>query len=333
MQNPKILVFLLLLCFSFSACKKKERTTQNGGIIDRTDWKLVSMTENDKEIKLPKDLEITLSFLDNHISGDVACNQYGTDYAQQGNRLLFDRMFSTEKYCGKNTNVEVNYLKHLNNSSKYDVYGDELTIICTDKAELSFERRKTSEASLGVSATSTNFAGLLKSFAVWPKMNQFHCFSILSGDKINRYPFLGKPLPVEMYGMFDKGSTEVFKQSAAIGTYISGSMDSLYFVRLMGQSSANTVALYRVFNGYLSFQLKMASANCNDKGCEQQDGWLIDLNHDGKMDVVTRAQQQTLDGKVLADQFRFYIRQPTGGFAETPNEAIDRSQYVMEVLR
>jgi heat shock protein HslJ len=334
MQNPKILYILLLVCVAFSACKKKDRPSAMGGSIDRTDWKLVRMSENGKDISLPKDLDITLAFLDNHISGDVACNQYGTDYVQQEARLLFDRIFSTEKYCEKgNANLEVNYLKHLNNSANYGVLGDELTIFCSDKAELGFERRKIEDAAIGVSPSNMNFEGLVRSFTVWPKMNLFHCFSILSGDKMATYPFLGKPLPIEMYGMFDPGSTEVFKQSVSVGTYFSGAMDSLYFVRLMGVSSANTVALYRINEGRLSFQLKMATANCNEKECEQQDGWLVDLNQDGLLDVVTRLQSQTLEGKVSTDQFHYYIRQRGAGFVEISNAKINRNDYAMEQLR
>lgn len=324
----------LLLCCG-SCTQESERPGRIGGEVDRTDWVLYAMEEKGKPVKLPKAFKVSLNFVDNHISGEVVCNQYGTDYVADGNRLLFDRIFFTERYCGPEANLEVNYLKHLNNAANYGVKDGVLCIYCSDDAVLVYRRNQPDQqnATPGLATESINLPSLLAYFTPWPAQDPYHCFSIISGDNIESYPFLGRPLPGEMFPFFDPSSKDAFTQAQSVGTYVVGVMDSLYFVRMMGQSMANNIAIYRLKNKTLRFQMLLARANCDDKGCTQQDGWLTDLNRDGRMDVVTRNTEETLDGQRTANLLKAFLRNPDGSFSSAPEVKLDEAKYPMAKLR
>ena len=101
MKKLSIQLIILVTLFALSACLPAVQR------LEGSQWRLVKL--NGREV--PAEVEITLEFKSGHTGGKGACNGYGADYQQTGNRLEIGPVVSTMMYCEGVMEIEQEYLK------------------------------------------------------------------------------------------------------------------------------------------------------------------------------------------------------------------------------
>lgn len=171
-----------------------------------------------------------------------------------------------------------------------------------------------------------NLEPLIAIFPDWTGRQEYHFYSIMDGGNISEYAYLGTPVPKELMDLFDKKSAEDFK-TILWGAYALGRVDSLFFLRVPAKQGAKEIAIYRPTSEGLIRTHSLANATCIQGYCTQTDSWLIDLNGDGLLDVVTRSLQQDPGGATLSDKIVSFSQNPDRTFTINEPQTFDRKRF------
>ena len=109
----------LIIGLMLSAC-----VGTSSKLID-TSWKLTDLNGQ----KLPAEIQITLIINKDTAGGNSACNSYGSDFTQKGEKLSFSQIFSTMMYCEKGMEFETDYLSALGKIKTFQLENDQLSLL------------------------------------------------------------------------------------------------------------------------------------------------------------------------------------------------------------
>jgi heat shock protein HslJ len=90
-----------------------------------TSWKLTDLNGQ----KLPVEIQITLNIKKDQAGGNSACNSYGSDFIQKGEKLSFSQIFSTMMYCDKGMEFEADYYAALGKIKTFQLENDQLSLL------------------------------------------------------------------------------------------------------------------------------------------------------------------------------------------------------------
>lgn len=123
----------LLFCLTSLIACNLTRDSQQGEEMElrNTHWRLVNMPG-----ELLGEVEVTLSFEGEKISGKSGCNSYFSAYESEGSKLTFKRIGSTRMMCS-DMEVERQYLALLGKTATYSISAQQL-IIRTPDGDLVF---------------------------------------------------------------------------------------------------------------------------------------------------------------------------------------------------
>jgi heat shock protein HslJ len=117
-HTSRILI-TLMIGLMLSAC-----AGTSSKLID-TSWKLTDLNGQ----KVPAEIQITLSIKKDTAGGVSACNSYGSDFTQKGEKLSFSQIFSTMMYCDKGMEFETDYFAALGKIKSYQLENDQLSLL------------------------------------------------------------------------------------------------------------------------------------------------------------------------------------------------------------
>ena len=109
----------LVIVLMLSAC-----AATSSELID-TSWKLTDLNGQ----KLPAEIQITLIIKKDQAGGNSACNSYGSDFTQKGEKLSFSQIFSTMMYCDKGMEFETDYFAALGKIKTFQLENDQLSLL------------------------------------------------------------------------------------------------------------------------------------------------------------------------------------------------------------
>jgi len=141
---PFLLLPLIVFCLFSGCCTTPGQGPPCPDLSDT--WSLVSYTSgNGSMIPVPTEGPITAVFGDdNRVIGNAGCNDYSGDYRIEGGLISIGPLASTEKYCLSPDGVmerEQVYLSLLQESTRFNVDGDELVLSYYDQKQLLIFRR------------------------------------------------------------------------------------------------------------------------------------------------------------------------------------------------
>jgi heat shock protein HslJ len=113
------IIIALIIGLMLSAC-----AGTSSKLID-TSWRLTDLNGQ----KLPSEIKITLNIKKDQAGGNSACNSYGSDFTQKGEKLLFSQLFSTMMYCDKGMEFETDYFAALGKIKSFQLENDQLNLL------------------------------------------------------------------------------------------------------------------------------------------------------------------------------------------------------------
>ena len=123
----KLLIVGIFALFVLSACSSGSSASIQG------QWTLVSHSSASAQTPAAPDVETSIEFKDDQLSGKVGCNGFGGDYKVDGNKMTFGPIMSTMMFCegpvGEQETVTLNVLSE---SATFVLDGNTLTITSAD---------------------------------------------------------------------------------------------------------------------------------------------------------------------------------------------------------
>jgi heat shock protein HslJ len=135
-----LISLLVLSCLLSAGCSIPVQGPENPDLTEPT-WVLVSYYNGgDAFVPVPPIAEITLLFsTDGRVQGNAGCNEYFGTYRLDGGLTDIGSLASTEKYCLSPEGVmdlEQHYLSLLQETTRYNIDGDELVLSIYDTRRL-----------------------------------------------------------------------------------------------------------------------------------------------------------------------------------------------------
>lgn len=116
MKTKSLIIVILSISALLASCAPAAAK------LDGSQWQLSVM--NGKAI--PSDVEITLEFVNGRAGGKGACNGYGADYKQSGEKLKLGPAVSTMMYCEGVMEIEFEYLKAFGEVVSFEIEDSKL---------------------------------------------------------------------------------------------------------------------------------------------------------------------------------------------------------------
>lgn len=142
---PALILLLALFCL-FSACSSIPGLRPPDSDLTGVSWVLVSYNDGKNNfVSVPPATEITLVFgKEGRLNGNAGCNNYSGDYRLDGELITIGSLNSTEKHCLSPEGVmdlEQQYLTLLQQTTRYNIDGDELVLSYYDVKKLLIFRK------------------------------------------------------------------------------------------------------------------------------------------------------------------------------------------------
>ena len=113
------------------------------------------------------------------------------------------------------------------------------------------------------------------------------------------YPYAGNKIEGELLQLLD-GSLSEGQGSELHACYFIENGDT-YILR---SGRDLLLARWNMGTGRLEQSMVLASYDCQNASCRQQDAWLIDLDDDRSLELIIRSQEKDAGGNLLADDFK-----------------------------
>ena len=153
-----------------------------------------------------------------------------------------------------------------------------------------------------------------------------HVYAVEYPNEVEHYPFAGTEIPYELYDLFGPQLATNW-QDLGWGVYAIGKYHDRYLVRIPGRYTSDQIALYEMEAGRMQYLVSVASKWCETGWCNQQDGWLLDLNGDDRFDLVTRFAQLDDEGNVVEEELEVYLQNADSHFVKTTELEIEKEAY------
>lgn len=96
-------------------------------------WKLVSYGSASEQKPAVADVDTSIEFKEDQVTGNVGCNGFGGKYEVNGDQITFSEVVSTLMFCeGPVGDQELATLAVLKESATYVLEGDTLTVTSAD---------------------------------------------------------------------------------------------------------------------------------------------------------------------------------------------------------
>ncbi|MEY3367971.1 MAG: hypothetical protein RI973_1126 [Bacteroidota bacterium] len=114
------------------------------------------------------------------------------------------------------------------------------------------------------------------------------------------YPYAGIKIDGQLLNLLDGSLSEGEGSSE---------LHACYFIENAGNYVLRSgrdllLARWNAGTGRLEKTLVLASYDCQNASCRQQDAWLIDLDDDRSLELIIRSQAKDAGGNILADDFK-----------------------------
>ncbi len=142
---------------------------------------------------------------------------------------------------------------------------------------------------------------------------KMHVFSAEEGAN---YPYNGRAIEGEQLNVLAAG-LQPGEGGQVYACYWLENDDS-YMLRIKNGASSNTLVLarYNPGSGKLEKVSDLASYHCTEAECKQMDAWLIDLDDDRDLELITLDMTLDADGNKLSENFTVMARDEKGMFAK-----------------
>jgi len=131
----KKIIIGLLAILTLAACTGGSSAEIQG------QWKLVSYGSASNQTPAVSDVDTSLEFKDGQLSGSVGCNHFGGEYKVAGDSITFGPVMATEMFCEAVAEQEATTFATLQNTTKFVLDGNTLTITSTDGNSIMLERK------------------------------------------------------------------------------------------------------------------------------------------------------------------------------------------------
>ena len=317
--------WLLLGLFLQSACAPEPA----GGPVEGSSWRLSGWQRADSEAPLRDSTGIVLSFSDEKVNGIGTCNNYFGNYSTEDGLLHITGLGATRKLCPGSMKLEQDYLELLRNAERYSVRRDELKIFSKTGA-LTF--RRLSAAEEAALRRRRDLMRLDQLFASDLPQRPLHIYAAEYPNEVHAYPFEGTEIPYDLYHLFDAELAENWRD-LGWGVYAIGKYQDKYLLRIPGRYTSDQIALYSLENGQMTYLTSVASKWCEENWCNQQDGWLRDLNDDNRFDLVTHYVQFDDAGDIVQEEINVRLQTTAGRFESTDAISIRPEDYSIQRQR
>ncbi|MDD1706867.1 MAG: META domain-containing protein [Methanoregulaceae archaeon] len=140
------LILLLALFYLLSGCFSIPGLGPPSRDLTGVSWVLVSYDDGKNNfVSVPSATDIALVFeKDGKLTGNAGCNDYFGDYSLDGGLITISSLASAEKYCPSPEGVmdlEQHYLALLQQTTRYNIDGDELVLSYYDVKRLLIFRK------------------------------------------------------------------------------------------------------------------------------------------------------------------------------------------------
>lgn len=162
---------------------------------------------------------------------------------------------------------------------------------------------------------------------------KMHIFGTNDAEpKQDEYPYVGKPVGENelKYLSDDLQPNEIGSIYAIYRTENS----NFYILRVPGKYASSNIALAK-WDPNASKLVKvmdLATMQCDEGMCHQQDAWLTDLDDDRSLDLIVRSQTND-NGKISDEVFNVFYQQPPGSFTQAPEKLAALAPQTSYVLQ
>ena len=205
-----------------------------------------------------------------------------------------------------------------------------LLTACGDSASSSAASSSTAQDSTAIAAK--NFDVLL---AMFPEMQKadLHVQPCLDTTASREAGWGGVTIPTALLGGFDEQTADFYRNSGQ-KVFAIGRFKDLYLARVPGKYDVTDVALFSKTSDNKLTLVNTLAWSWSDEGViNQQDGWVRDLNGDGKFDYVTRAITIDEAGKPSDEDFKTYLQMSDGSFVDTLMKSVKRDVFKRTKLK
>lgn len=189
---------------------------------------------------------------------------------------------------------------------------------------------------VGASPESDKEAIFMSFFNKDVNVGNLHVFSFLN-EPTEDYYFLGNEISRGFADMFtgDLRQTRVAADAKFYGVMsIRGEGRPYYIIRSYGKSGVNNhLALYELNEGKLTFKLDLASATRAGKGVKQVDSWILDLDGDTLLDVISITAQTGKNGEFVKKEQKVYLQNENGTLLLEEDYDLSPYMYLSEDLQ
>jgi heat shock protein HslJ len=318
----KVLLFFLPFVLLLS-CKPKPV----GGVLENTNWNLVSYQSGGKIANLSSGIKTTVRFAGEKLSGNAACNSYFASFSTEGPGISISEMSATEKMCD-HMEAETAYLGLLSKAQTYSAIKGKLEIFCTN-GKLVFAQM--SEKEMEAATQEEAIQKLSDMFPAIEGDQMPHLYPILRVDNPGDYPYTGSLVDTTLYRYFDAETADIWNNAGG-EVFAVGKIGDLYVCRVPGRYVSSDIALFRFSNGVLTRSEIVAWAWCDEGWCNQQDAWLRDVNKDDRVDLVQHYTLKDDKGKIREERMTVMLQDESGSFREDKSLQPDKASFVMSKI-
>lgn len=287
-----------------------------GGPIEDTYWELTSYKVNNTTYALADTLNIRMHFSHGgQLRGQGLCNAFQGQYTTEGGKLMIRDFTFTEKTC-PSMQVDQEVFSLLAGATGYTV--DEKGLVIFAQAGQLKCRPLDAEQSSAFrrQLKFQKLLGMLPPMTAPP--GPLHIYPTMREDNLEDYPYKGQQIDTALYDVFDEQTSKIWRETGG-RVFAIGSWNDYYLFRIPGRYISSDIALFRLENGQMRHVETVAWMWCDEGWCNQQDAWLIDLDRDGRFDIVQRYQLTDDKGKLIEDMIHG-LRQMENGLFDDADE-------------
>ena len=147
------------------------------------------------------------------------------------------------------------------------------------------------------------------------KVVKMHLFGTTEADPDPEvYPYVGKLIPESVHGLLGE------KLNAAKGPVFAcyyAENNRQYILRVPGRDDVSGDLVLAMWDGKANQLVKvnqLASISCEGGTCLQQDSWLIDIDDDRDLELISRSHKRDGKGMISDEQFLVFANDGSGHF-------------------
>ncbi len=308
--------FLLLLCLVslLAACDPKPK----GGPIVDSYWQFDSYKTGNTKYILPDTFLLRLHFSNTReLVGHGPCNTFKARYEAEETTgsLQLSEFTATAKTCSSQK-LEQQLFDMLRTANGFTIKDNRLVLFCPKGQLFGKPLTPVQVNELRRYIKLQQLLSMLPPLTAPP--GPFYIYPTNREEDLDDYPFKGQRVSEELYEIFDEELASSWRSYGGY-VYAIGSWEDYYLFRIPGRYISSDIALFRLENDRMKRIETVAWMWCDQGWCNQQHAWLVDLDRDGRFDIVNRYQFTDNKGRLVEDDIRAMRQMANGLFEDDPN--------------